>query len=232
MKKRILSLIFLILLISPVFAAPFGRILHFLTLDGLIITIDAPLEVKAGEEFDVSLKIHPRLVEIAYPHTIYIEFFIIGFPSAEYKETILSQQYLSEDFSETFRLKENTSTSCEIHVSYVINKGTSSEREYHESFFLDLTYAPDKTRAELEYDYNVLSQNYTRLKYDYNSLQKKYEDLKTEYETLNVDYLLLSENHQKLIVMAIILVLTTIIFSASTIYLMLKRKQQGKQKSK
>lgn len=266
MKKRILSLIFLILLFSSTLSQAFGEIDDGFFLEDLVIKVEAPDEVKYNEEVKVMLTIAP--LEEIYIESLTITFFPF------YEETLFYQQNISGDFSKTYILKIATDSSfrlpCKIKISYITHKGTLFESRYEEQIFLDLTYITSQTREELEYayqnytllksnyeelesdykevtnkyetlskkygdldyNYSLLKTDYNRLKKDYEDLESKYEDLKNEYGALNVDYLLLSENYQKLVVMAIILVLTTIIFSASTIYLMLKRKQQGKQKSK
>jgi hypothetical protein len=198
MRKRILSLMLLVLLLSLTISQAFGIIIHSLWLEGLRIEVYAPDEAKAGEKYNVTLNIYPD-------EPIYINRLIVRFDfsySPFYVPTILYQQDIGRNtFSKTYSLEATSNyerVQCEIEISYVVNKGTNLERSYEKRFWLDLTYENGKTREELE----------------------------SENAELKLNYLLLSENFQKLIVIAIILVLTTIIFSASTVYLILKVRRK------
>jgi hypothetical protein len=241
MRKRILSLILLIFLASPIFGRVFGVPSpppEELILDGISINIEFPsFEVVAGKDFDIKLTIIPSLTEYTYPPgKVYIESFNVYF-APSYKETLLYQQTLSEAFTKTFRLKATFDMNhvpypIIIKVSYVINKGTSQEKSYQEEFRLDLPLVVDKTREELENDYESLIWNYTSLKNDYNSLEHELENQKSNFETLSKDYNYLSKEYQDLNVTTIYLSIVTIVFLALTLYLGWKviriRKEQSK----
>ena len=230
MKKRILSLIFLVLLlsstISQVFGGMFGRINHHLQLEGLIIDIDAPDEAKVNEEFNVELTI--------YPFEIYVNSFIVTFKSSSdtiYEETLFYQQNVSAEFSKTYSLKTKYPgrIQCEIRISYVKWKGYwLLESIYEKEIYLDLTYITDISREELEFAYF----NYTMLKRDYESLKSYDEALSENYSNLYYDYKELNEELQEQKKMTGIFVLTTIIFLASTSYLEWKIRRIGKEQSK
>jgi len=151
MKKKILSLMLLVLLFSSTLSQAFGEINHYLNLQGLTIEIDAPDEAKVNEEFNVRLIVHPS-------SKIYVKSLTVTFNSF-YEKTLLYQQNVSEEFLKIFSLKATTygKIFCIIEISYVRWKGTQFEESYEETFKFDLTDITDKTREELERDYNSLN---------------------------------------------------------------------------
>jgi hypothetical protein len=231
MKKRILSLIFLILLLSLTISQAFGEIDHYLYLEGLSIKVEAPDEVKVNEEFNVVLDIHPY-------EEIYIKSLIVSFGYSWrpfYKETLFYQQNVSEEFSKTYILKtkDYDRVPCTIEISYVRWKGNwLLERSYEETFSLDLTDVPYITKEELVKDYDSLHYNYSILYSNYTWLKSDYESLRSRYEKLERDYNSLSEKLQEQYRDTNIFFLTTMIFLASTIYLEWKVRKIGKEQKK
>jgi len=204
MKKKILSLMLLVLLFSLTLSQAFGETYHYhhLRLEWLSINIEAPDEAKVNEEFNVKLTIYPY--SKIYVDSLNVSFSYYGITI--YEETLLYQKDIEKDFSKTYSLKTKIydRVPCIIDISYVVNKGTSFERRYFKEFRLDLTYVNDKTRRELENDYNNLSANYNWLKRDYENIERDYNSLNEELQGQKE--------------MTAIFLLTTMIFLASTIY--------------
>jgi len=229
MKTRILSIIFLILLLSLTLSQAFGEIEDYLYLEDLRIEVDAPDEAKVNEEFNVKLSISPY-------EEIYVKTFIVTFgysSSPIYEETLFYQQNITSDFSKTYVLKTKEflyhRIPCKIKISYVTWKGSwLLERSYEKEIYLDLTYITDISREELEFAYF----NYTMLKRDYESLKSYDEALSENYSNLYYEYKELNGELQEQKKMTGIFVLTTIIFLASTSYLEWKIRRIGKEQSK
>ena len=178
MKKRILSLMLLVIIFILTLSQAFGEISYNFISDGFIIDVKAPDEAKVDEDFNVKLTIYPN-------GNIYVKSLTIAFNSlgVVYKETLLYQQDMDKEFSKTFSFipTANGRISCSLDIYYVTGKGTSYEENHYESFSFDLTEVVSRTRGELEEAY----WNYSQLKQDYKSLRESYDNLEEAYNTLS-----------------------------------------------
>ena len=206
MKKRIFSLMLLVLLFSLTLSQAFGdgsiyQINHYLDLGDFSIEVDAPDEVKFNEEFNVKLTLRPYAPIYVDSLKVSFGYFLVPFESFSsfYEETLLYQQNMSGEFSKTYSFKTNSygRISCGIAISYVVWKGTQYERSYEKSFWLSITGAFPETREELgsvylnytilKNKYEGLESDYERLREDYSNLYENYNSLETDYKTIKIN---------------------------------------------
>jgi hypothetical protein len=225
----------LVLLLSLTLSQAFGEISHHLNLEGLIIDVEAPDEAKVNEGFYVELNFRPH--GYIYIVSLTVTFSCSG--TTIYKETILTEQYIYEEFSKTYLIKTKYPgrIKCTIDAGYRFPTQSLIEG-YAEETQLDLTYVTNKTREELENDYNSLHSDYNSLYYNYSLLKNDYNHLKSDYEKLEGDYNSLNEEFKEQYKKATTFSLTTIMFSASTfiflastIYLTWKIRRKEQRKS-
>jgi hypothetical protein len=219
-------------------------ILH-LDSEGLIIDVEAPDEAKVNEGFYIELNFRPH--GYIYIVSLTVTFSCSG--TTIYKETILTEQYIYEEFSKTYLIKTKYPgrIKCTIDAGYRFPTQSSIEG-YAEETQLDLTYVTNKTREELENvywnytslkseyeslktDYEALYENYSKLYWSYDSCSKYRNYLESEYKKLEENYNSLNEKLQEQYRNTDIFFLTTMIFLASTIYLTWKIRRKEQRKS-
>ena len=142
-------------------------------------------------------------------------------------------------------------TSC----SWKVQRGSSWQDQLNDGVFR-VTYLRNKPYEDLQItynqllaDYNSLLSSYNTFQTDYDSLQTSYNNLQTNYDSLNSTYHTLLSDHSPLqasfnelkskyefggemanaLNLMYVFIETTVIFSATTIYFLLRKQKLKKQ---
>jgi hypothetical protein len=213
MKKIVFitGLVLVSFLLLPVLSSPITKS-QWVYSYGLFIRVESPREVGLNESFNVIVTLEPV-------YKIYVESILVEFDNPNLGGDVLFNTELDSVFSKTFTLKpeSNGSVNCHVRYYYVVNKGTYREREYEGSFELWITSVKGEARITTisEETYEDFLTDYLK---DFTGLKWRYWILERELYLENEDYLEAANQLNKERIKTNGLILTTLVFFATTIY--------------
>lgn len=201
----------------------------------------APVDVKIGESFSVQIDFTANEEIRAYDFNIWIHGAGVDWSDdpAPNQWDIISEGGISRTVTVT--ATERGAVWCDIVLGFYVYYGLPQENFYFASTGFGICMPRFKTYDELQFDYNDLEDEYDYLEHEYESLNTNYQSLQTDYNQYtethshsDSEYNSLQSSHNTLNgelniakTLNYVMVATTVVFIASTIYFARRKLKTG-----
>ncbi|TET26338.1 MAG: hypothetical protein E3J73_04735 [Candidatus Bathyarchaeum sp.] len=251
MKKivAVMTLMFVLSFIVSSTNAIESRLIWTFYWEGLDIQIYAPYQAYPNDTMTIRIRVEAReeLQDVTVRLRLYgsksqgyLGWFnsFYALQNVDLSHGVVEDQYFEVDITDDVDPGlVYSQTSC----SWKVQRGSSRQDQLNDGVFR-VTYLRNKPYEDLQVTYNQLLADYNSLLSSYNNLQTNYDSLNSTYHTLLSDHSPLQASFNELkskyefggemanaLNLMYVFIETTVIFSATTIYFLLRKQKLKKQ---